>query len=96
MGSLRLNKEGDSMLTMFKELNGLVSMRRILSFLFSVAGVSGGMLALVKQSDWKIVASAFGVPGVLSLGFLILTTVSDVKEIVSAVKAVAHETDRSV
>ena len=41
------------------------------------------MLALVKQSDWKIVASAFGVPGVLSLGFLILTTVSDVKEIVS-------------
>ena len=85
---MRLYKEGDSMLTMFKELNGLVSMRRILSFLFSVAGVSGGMLALVKQSDWKIVASAFGFPGVLSLGFLILTTVSDVKEIVSAVKAV--------
>lgn len=96
MGRMRLDKEGDSMLTMFKELNGLVSMRRILSFLFAVAGVSGGMLALVKQSDWKIVASAFGVPGVLSLGFLILTTVSDVKEIVSAVKAVAHETDRSV
>jgi len=93
---MRLDKEGDSMLTMFKELNGLFSMRRILSFLFAVAGVSGGMLALIKQSDWKIVASAFGVPGVLSLGFLILTTVSDVKEIVSAVKAVAHETDRSV
>jgi hypothetical protein len=83
---MRLNKEGDSMLTMFKESSGLVSMRRILSFLFAVAGVSGGILALIMQSDWKIVASAFGVPGVLSLGFLILTTVSDVKEIVSAVK----------
>ena len=96
MVSLRLDKEGDSMLTMFKELSGHVSMRRILSFLFALAGVSGGIIALIKQSDWKIVASAFGVPGVLSLGFLILTTVSDVKEIVSAVKAVAHETDRSV
>jgi hypothetical protein len=83
---MRLNKEGDSMLTMFKESSGLVSMRRILSFLFAAAGVSGGILALIMQSDWKIVASAFGVPGVLSLGFLILTTVSDVKEIVSAVK----------
>ena len=84
------------MITMFREANGMISMRRVLSFIFALAGVSGGILALIMQSDWKIVASAFGVPGVLSLGFLILTTVSDVKEIVSAVKAVTNETDRGV
>ena len=83
-------------LSMFKEASGHWSMRRVSAFIFVLASVSGGLISVLKQSEWQVVAVAFGVPGVLSLCFLILTTVSDVKEIVSAVKAVTNETDRSV
>ena len=74
------------MITMFKEANGMFSMRRVLSFIFVVSGVSAGLISVLKQSDWKIIVASFGVPGILALAMLILTTVSDVKEIVSAVK----------
>ena len=74
------------MITMFKEANGMYSMRRVLSFIFVVSGVSAGLISVLKQSDWKIIVASFGVPGILALAMLILTTVSDVKEIVSAVK----------
>ena len=73
-------------LSMFKEANGQYSMRRVLSFIFALAGVSGGIISTLFQSDWKIVCASFGVPGILALAMLILTTVSDIKEIVSAVK----------
>lgn len=74
------------MITMFREANGMVSMRRVLSFIFALAGVSSGILSALFQNDWKIVCASFGVPGILALAMLILTTVSDVKEIASAVK----------
>lgn len=74
------------MITMFKEANGQYSMRRISAFIFVVSGVSAGLISVLKQSDWKIIVASFGVPGILALAMLILTTVSDVKEIVSAVK----------
>ena len=74
------------MFSMFKESNGQYSMRRISAFIFVLASVSCGLISVLKQSEWMVVASAFGIPGVLALAMLICTTVSDVKEIVSAVK----------
>ena len=74
------------MLTIFKEANGQWSMRRFAAFIFVLASVSCGLISVLFQSEWMIVAAAFGVPGVLALAMLICTTVSDVKEIVSAVK----------
>ena len=74
------------MFSMFKESNGQYSMRRISAFIFVLASVSCGLISVLKQSDWKIIVASFGIPGVLALAMLICTTVSDVKEIVSAVK----------
>ena len=74
------------MLTIFKESTGQWSMRRFASFIFVLASVSCGLISVLKQSDWKIIVASFGIPGVLALAMLICTTVSDVKEIVSAVK----------
>ena len=74
------------MLTIFKESTGQWSMRRFASFIFVLASVSCGLISVLLQSEWMVVASAFGIPGVLALAMLICTTVSDVKEIVSAVK----------
>lgn len=74
------------MFSMFKESNGQYSMRRISAFIFVISGVSSGLISVLKQSDWKIVVASFGVPGILALAMLILTTVSDLKEIVSVVK----------
>ena len=74
------------MLTIFKEVNGQWSMRRFTAFIFVLAGVSSGLISVLKQSEWQVIAACFGVPGILALAMLICTTVSDVKEIVSAVK----------
>ena len=75
-------------ISMFKEANGQWSMRRVSAFIFVLASVSGGLIAARFQSDWKVIAACFGIPGILALALLICTTVSDVKEIISAVKAV--------
>lgn len=77
------------MLTMFKEADGKTwSMRRVLAFLFGCAGIAAGIIAALAEVDWKIVSACFGIPGGISFSFLILTTVSDVKEIVSIAKKV--------
>jgi hypothetical protein len=73
-------------LSMFKESDGTWSMRRVLAFLFSCAGIAAGIISAFAEVDWKIVTACFGVPGLIALAFLILTTVSEVKEIVSAVR----------
>lgn len=74
------------MLTIFKESTGQWSMRRFAAFIFVLASVSCGLISVLFQSEWMVIAAAFGIPGVLALAMLICTTVSDVKEIVSAVK----------
>lgn len=75
-------------MTMFKEESGHYSMRRVLSFLFALASISAGLVAAIKQSEWMAIAASFGAPGILSLGYLILTTVSDVKAIISTARGV--------
>jgi hypothetical protein len=77
------------MLTMFKEADGKTwSMRRVLAFLFGCAGLAAGIIAALAGVDWKIVTACFGVPGLLAFCFLILTTVSDVKEIAKLINKV--------
>lgn len=82
-------------MNMFQEETGHYSMRRILAFLFGLASMAAGLIAAIKQSEWMAIAASFGAPGVLSLGYLILTTVSDVKAIISSARGL-NETTRDV
>lgn len=82
-------------MNMFQEETGHYSMRRILAFLFGLASMAAGLIAAIKQSEWMAIAASFGAPGVLSLGYLILTTVSDVKAIISSARGI-NETTRDV
>ena len=75
-------------MNMFQEESGHYSMRRILAFLFGLASMAAGLIAAIKQSEWMAIAASFGAPGMLSLGYLILTTVSDVKSIISTARGV--------
>jgi hypothetical protein len=75
-------------MNMFQEESGHYSMRRILAFIFGLVSCTAGIIAVVKQSEWLAIAASFGAPGVLSLGYLILTTVTDVKAIISTARGI--------
>lgn len=72
--------------TVFKESDGQWSMRRVLAFLFGLASIGCGITALVLKAVWKIVACAFGVPGIICILLLFFTTWTDISTVVSAVK----------
>ena len=79
------------MLTIFREESkdgkpGDVSMRRVTAFLSFLVGSVAGILTIVFAAPWEVIAVAFGVPYFLTAGLLICTTVTDVKEIISAVR----------
>lgn len=70
----------------FQETDGSGSMRRFLAFLFCLASICAGLLSIVKDSSWQVVAASFGVPGIISAAFMFFTTWEDVKKIISAWK----------
>lgn len=72
--------------TVFKESDGLWSMRRVLAFLFALASIGGGIAALVFKADWQVVACAFGIPGLICILLLFFTTWTDISTVVNAVK----------
>ena len=79
------------MFTMFREKTkdgkpGDVSIRRVLAALSFVVGSVAGILTVKYSAPWQGIAAAFGVPYLLSAGLLICTTVTDVKDIISAVR----------
>lgn len=65
--------------TAFKESTGEWSMRRLMAFLFALAGVSAGCVAVGFDRSWQVVAVSFGVPAVIAVILLICTTVADIK-----------------
>ena len=72
--------------TVFKESDGLWSMRRVLAFLFALTSIGCGIASLVLKSGWQTVACAFGAPGAISILLLFFTTWTDVSAVVNAVK----------
>lgn len=79
------------MFTMFREKSndgkpGDVSIRRVTAFLAFLVGSFAGVLTVKLGAPWQAVAAAFGVPYILAIVLLVCTTVTDVKEIVSAVR----------
>lgn len=67
---------------------GPFSMRRIGALLMFLAGIAGGILAVVFQLPWQAIAAAFGVPCTIGALLLFFTTWSDVRGIIAAVKGV--------
>lgn len=79
------------MFTMFREKSidgkpGDVSIRRVTAFLAFLVGSFSGVLTVKLGAPWQAVAAAFGIPYILAIVLLICTTVTDVKEIISAVR----------
>lgn len=71
-------------LSIFKEENGLWSMRRILAFLFAGIGLGAGVASISFGAVWQVVAIAFGFPILASLILLFFTTWADVIAIINA------------
>ena len=65
---------------------GVMSMRRLLAFLFAIASIVSGQTSVYNQSVWQVIAASYGAPGLLSLFFMGLTTWEDVQNIVKSVK----------
>ena len=72
--------------SLFKEADGLVSMRRVLSFVFAIVSVIAGLTALFLGAVWQVVLVCFAVPLAGTLILLFFTSWSDVAGVVSAVK----------
>lgn len=71
-------------LSVFKEENGLWSIRRVLAFLFAVLGLGAGVASISFGAVWQVVAIAFGFPILASLILLFFTTWTDVIAIINA------------
>ena len=72
--------------TAFKESSGEWSMRRLLAFLFGLAGIAAAILCILLSVEWKTVAVAVGLPLAACLVLLLFTTWADVEGIVNAAK----------
>ena len=48
--------------SLFKEADGLVSMRRVLAFVFAIVSVIAGLTALFLGAVWQVVLVCFAVP----------------------------------
>lgn len=74
------------MITIFKESNGQWSMRRFLAFLFALCGMFAGIYTAITHQDWQVIVASFCSPAAVSVFLLICTTITDVTDIVKAVK----------
>lgn len=73
-------------MSIFKEENGLVSMRRVLAFVFAIASIVCGVYSIVIGAVWQVVLVAFGVPIFATILLLFFTTWTDVSEVINAIK----------
>lgn len=72
--------------SIFKEADGLVSMRRVLAFIFALVSVVAGLIALLSGAVWQVVLVCFGTPLLGTIILLFFTSWSDVAGVISAVK----------
>lgn len=70
----------------FFQHNGANSMRRLLAFLFGLAGIGTGVFALVMKAGWQSVLVSFGVPITGSLLMMFFTSWTDIAAVAKAVK----------
>ena len=71
-------------MTLFGE--GGTSSRRVLAFIFAIAGLAAGIFAIVMKAEWQVVLIAFGVPILACVLLLLFTTWTDVAKVAEAVK----------
>ena len=72
--------------TMFTDAQGLVSMRRVLAFIFALDVIASGLLCEIKSADWKMALIITGVPLVGSVLMLLFTSWSDIASVARAIK----------
>ena len=72
--------------SIFKEADGLWSMRRVLAFVGFISGIGCGLAALFLSRTWQDISIAFGLPMAAALILLFFTTWTDVIGIINAVK----------
>lgn len=65
---------------------GNSSSRRLLAFIFGIAGLAFFVVALFLNCDWKVLLVVGGVPILACLILLFFTTWSDVAQVVNAFK----------
>lgn len=70
--------------------NGNKSMRRLLAFLFSLYIMAIGVLCVIRQATWSVVAVSIGIPAIIVIFMLFFTTWTDVggsiKDVAGAIK----------
>ena len=74
------------MIEIFKESNGQWSMRRFLALFFAIAGLFSGVFVAITSHSWQVIVACFCAPAGVSVLLLICTTITDVTDIVNAVK----------
>ena len=75
------------MLDAFRGPSGQISMRRVVAFIYAVAGIAAGFLCVLHgESDWKAISAAFGIPSLVSVVLLLFTTWGDLSRTIDAVK----------
>jgi hypothetical protein len=81
------------MFSMFREAptescpKGQVSMRRVLAAYFAAISLIAGLLSIIKEADWKIIAISFGLPIIAALLLLFFTTWSDIASAIKTIKS---------
>ena len=70
--------------TMFTDAQGLVSMRRVLAFIFALDVIASGLLCEIKSADWKLIIT--GLPLIGSVLMLLFTSWSDIAIVARAIK----------
>lgn len=70
----------------FTDENGVLSMRRLLAFIFALASIGLGIMCLILKLDWKVNLVAAGLPLGGALLMMFFTSWSDIASVASAVK----------
>ena len=70
----------------FTDENGVLSMRRLLAFIFALATIGIATACVIYKLDWKAILVAAGIPLVGTLLMMFFTTWQDISNIVSVVK----------
>ena len=65
------------------EKDGILSMRRVLAFLFALSCICSCIMGMIFAADWKITLVCGGLCGVLSCIMMFFTTWEDVSKVVS-------------
>lgn len=75
-------------MSIFCEEEGVLSCRRVLAFIFGLAGIITGTISVILNASWQTSLIAFGVPMLACILLLLFTTWTEVAHFASAIKGV--------